>query len=62
MYKRSDDLFFNGLTLASAVRAGGLFVFFVACAIGLPPRPRCASPKAVDEAVERFMNRDIEGA
>ena len=64
MYKRSDDLFFNGLTLASAVRAGGLFVFFVACAIGLSAQTKVPkrAQKQLDEAVERFMNRDIEGA
>ena len=64
MYKRYDDLFFKGSTLASAVRAVGLFLFFVACAIGLSAQTKVPkrAQKQLDEAVERFMNRDVEGA
>ena len=46
------------------MRAVGLFVFFVACAIGLSAQTKVPkrAQKQLDEAVERFMNRDAEGA
>ena len=64
MYKRSEGSFLNGSTLASALRAVGLFMFFLACAIGLSAQTKVPkrAQKQLDEAVERFMNRDVQGA
>ncbi len=64
MYKRPDNLFFNGLFFAFAARMVGLLVLFMAYASSLSAQTKVPkrAQKQLDEAVERFMNRDVEGA
>lgn len=64
MYKRPVNLFFNGLFLAFAARIVGLLLLFIACASGVSAQTKVPkrAQKQLDEAVERFMNRDVEGA